>query len=231
MARITKAEQSLIPTIGLLAGRQLLERLSQDELSDRVHYAHDLMAKAAATKDPTIKQGYNRLAGAVLQAPMLRDDAENQARDLLTKAQLTRAVPIADQLRAQAQRLLEDNPVAPRRQQAVRRALQKAANEGQVAVYDAAGNLVGTCDPAKITQLIDPKTINGTGDTQTPQAGPGAAAKAMSAGAEASGQKQLGGPNPPGGVPVVDAEDDDAPVAKAQANARRLVGVMTRPRR
>lgn len=202
MARITKAEQSLVPSIGMMVAPALLARLSQDELSDRAHYAATLLCKAAAQTDPTIKTGYSRLAGAVLQAPIPRDEVETQAQDLLTKAQLTVAQPMAEQLRAQAQRLLEDNPVAPRRQQRVRAALRKAADEGQVAVYTADGTLVGVCDPAKITRVVSAKPAADGDDTQaaqTPQAGPAAAAA-------------------------------PAPVAKARADARRLVGVMTRPR-
>lgn len=191
MARITKAEQALIPNVGLFVSGDVLQRLTQDELSDRVHYARQLMTKAAATRDPDIKKGYNRLAGAVLQAPRTREETEHQAEDLLTKAALTPAAPIAEQLRAQALRFLEANPVAPRRQQAVRQALRKAADEGQVAVYDKDGNLVGTCNPAKITRLVQVKAPDAPADAQAPQEPAAAPAPAPVAKAQANARRTI----------------------------------------
>ncbi|GAA2034614.1 hypothetical protein GCM10009839_38930 [Catenulispora yoronensis] len=156
MARITKGEQALIPNVGLMMSDSLIKSLTQDELSDRVHYASTLMAKARITDDPTLRRSYSNLASAVLRAPESRDETERHAGDLLTKARLTFSPVDAARLRDQAQKLLDDNPVAPRRQDRLRKALRKAAADGQVAVYDKDGNLVGVCDPGKITELIQP---------------------------------------------------------------------------
>lgn len=109
------------------------------------------------------------------------------------------------------------------------RALAKASKvkSDQVACYSADGTLIGVCDPDAITMLTDATPANAadappTDLTPAPSAAVGTpadavpAAKAMSAGVR--GGHQLGGANPPGGVPVAPAEDaeEDAEVAKAR---------------
>lgn len=193
MARITKAEQSLIPNVSLFLNGELLQTLDQDEVADRVYYAKQLMTKAAATTDPTLKQSWNKLAGAVLQAPKPREQIEKQVEDLRTKARLSWNAVAAAGLRDEADRVLAANPIAPRRQQALRKALRKAADSGQIAVYDANGNLVGTCDPEKVTRLIPPPQPS-AGDDQ----------------AAAAGQRDMGtAKNPPAAeTPAADTPDE-----------------------
>lgn len=207
MARITKAEQAIIPNVQLMMPETLLKSLDQDEVSDRVHHARELMAKAAAAEDPTIKRAWSQRAGAVLRAPKPRDQIEKQVADLRTKAKLSWSPVSAAHLRDEAERILAANPIAPRRQQQLRAALQKAAAEGQVAVYDADGNLVGTCDPEKVTRLVSaPKPT--AGDDQ----------------AAADGQRNLGtAKQPPAAeTPAANTPADIDDVAKA----RRLRGVV-----
>ena len=113
--------------------------------------------------------------------------------------------------------------------------VRKKAKSDQCAVYDADGNLVGTCDPDSITMVAAPKAPGGpaappTDLTPAPAASVGTpadavpAAKAMSAGVR--GQQQLGGPTPRGGVPVVPAEGEgdelQKAIAKASAHAAQL---------
>ena len=172
MATITKSEQSLVPHIGLVVGTALLSRLSQDELSDRAHYVAELQAKAAAAGEPVLKQAYGRLAGAVLQEPMPRDEVLKHVGDMNTKADLMPDGPPARQLRAAAETYLDEHPVAPKRQQRVRAMLRKAADAGQVAVYDADGNLVGTCDPQKITRLVPAKAPDAAPPAPAPPPAP-----------------------------------------------------------
>jgi hypothetical protein len=79
-------------------------------------------------------------------------------------------------------------------------------NSDQCAVYDAAGNLVGTCDPDSITMI--------------------AAAKAPAAQRQ-TGDDELGGPKPApqAGAPVQPVDDTDdmqKAIAKAAAHGRAL---------
>lgn len=171
MARITKAEQALIPNVNVLMPSDLVSKLDQDEVADRVHYAKQLITKAASTTDPTLKQSWSKLAGAVLRTPLPRDQVEKQVQDLRIKARMSWSKPAAEQLHDQADRFLADNPIAPRRQQAMRKALKKAADSGMVAAYDKDGNLVGVVDPAKVTFLVDASGKSMAPDSQTTAAG------------------------------------------------------------
>jgi len=91
----------------------------------------------------------------------------------------------------------------------------KADDTPQVAVYDAQGNLVG-CVPED--RIIPVAQMQGSG---------GRAAKAMSRGAQRTGQQQLGGPTPRGGVPVVPAQDtDDQSLVKTLAKAAPHIALM-----
>jgi len=171
MARVTRAEQALVPNLQVIMPEPLVKSLTQDELSDRAHYASTLMAKARATDDPTLKKSYSALAGAVLRSPEAREETERRVEDLRLKAQLTFSKVDAARLRDQAQKILDENPIAPRRQQAMRKALRKAADAGQMAVYDKDGSLVGVCDPEKVVHLIQPPQPS-AGDDQAAAAGP-----------------------------------------------------------
>lgn len=154
MARITKAEQAVMPDVSRLIPADLVAKLSQDELNDRVHCARANLAKAAAQTDPTLKRGYSQLAGAVLRTNEPRDEIERHYRDLVTKAALTHSSVISSQLMDAAQRYITEHPIAPRRNEAVRAQLTKAAADGQLGVWDKDGNLLGTCDPSKVTMLV-----------------------------------------------------------------------------
>lgn len=206
MARITKSEQALIPNIQVLMPETLVKSLDQDEVSDRVHYARELMTKAAAATDPTLKQSWSKLAGAVLRAPKRRTEIEKQVEDLRIKAKLSWSPVSAAQLRDEADRVLAANPTAPRRQEGLRKALRKAAVEGMTAVYDADGNLVGVCDPAKITGLIQSLKPAAKGDPAP------------------AGQTELGTPKQPASASTP-AANTPADVTKA---APRLRGIVVR---
>lgn len=211
MAKITKSEQALVPGVEKLISKQLLDILDQDEVADRAHYAAQLMAKAAATDDPTIRKSWSVQAGAVLRMPKRREEIEKRVADLRTKARLSEnwnKVSAAG-LRDQADRVLADNPIAPRRQQALRAQLRKAADAGQMAIYDADGNLVGVVDPAKVTRLINPKTQAAAEKDAEP--GP-------------AGQSELGTPKTPASAETPAAAGMPDEVAKR----RRTIGVVTR---
>lgn len=211
MARITKAEQALIPNVQVMMPSDLVSKLDQDEVADRVHYAKQLITKAAATTDPTLRQSWNKLAGAVLRTPLPREQVEKQVQDLRIKARMSWSKPAAEQLQDQADRFLADNPIAPRRQQAVRRQLAKAADAGQMACYDRDGNLIGTVDPSKLTFLVD---ANGKATSPDSQ---GAAA----------GQRDMGtSKTPPAAeTPAANTPADVDDVTKA---APRLRGIVVR---
>jgi hypothetical protein len=154
MARITKAEQAVMPDVSRLIPADLVAKLSQDELNDRVHYARACLKKSAVQDNPTLERGYRLLAGAVLRTSEPRDEVEKHYRDLVTKAGLTQSSVISGQLLDSARQYLEQHPIAPRRNEQVRAQLAKAAADGQLGVWDKDGNLLGTCDPSKVTPLV-----------------------------------------------------------------------------
>lgn len=209
MARITKSESSLIPNVELMMSGPLIKMLDQDEVSDRVHYAAELKAKAKAkaADDPTIRRAWELRAGAVLQMPRRREEIEKQVGDLRTKARLSWNAVAAAGLRDEADRVLDANPIAPRRQQALRKALRKAAGEGQIAVYDKDGNLVGTVAPEKVTRLIQPSAPAAKGDPAP------------------AGQTELGTPKQPASAATPAA---NTPAADDVTKQRRTLGVYTR---
>lgn len=143
-----------MPDIGRLVPPDLVAKLSQDELNDRVHCARAHLAKAAAQTDPTLKRAYSQLAGAVLRSNEPRDEVEKRYRDLVLKAGLTQSSVISGQLMDSARRYIEEHPIAPRRNEQVRAQLTKAAKDGQLGVWDKDGNLLGTVDPTKVTPLV-----------------------------------------------------------------------------
>lgn len=154
MARITKSEQAMFPGVEKMIAPSLVAELSQDELSDRCTHARNLLLKADAVADPVIRAEYKRIAGAALRMPHRREEIEKRVGDIRTKARLSWNKVDGARLEAAADRVLADNPIAPRRQQQLRSALRKAADAGQVACYDKDGNLVGIVDPAKVIPVV-----------------------------------------------------------------------------
>jgi len=150
-----------------------------------------------------------------------------QVRALLDSsrpAKSTSAIPPPRPLSKRAQaHVAQVDAQATERQAAVDRALAlgvnvakaKADDTPQVAVFDAQGNLVG-CVPED--RIIPVAQMQGSG---------GRAAKSMSRGAQRTGQQQLGGPTPRGGVPVVPAQDtDDQSLVKTLAKAAPHIALM-----
>lgn len=207
MAKITKAEQSLIPNVELMISKQVLETIDQDEVADRVHYAKQLINKANAVEDSTLRRSWNSLAGAVLQMPNRREEVLKQVEDLRVRAKMSWNAVSAAGLRDQADRLLETHPVAPRRQESLRKALKAAADAGMMAVHDKDGNLVGVVDPTKVTRLAPPPQPS-AGDDQ----------------AAAAGQRDLGTAKNP---PAAETPAADTPAADDVAK-QRLRGIVVR---
>jgi hypothetical protein len=129
----------------------VLASLPQAELHDRVQHAEALARRAQAATDPVLRRGYAAVAKAVLAARP-RAEVEREAAQLRVRAAAMPHSQRAAELRARAERLIEDNPPAPRRAEtaAVAIAKAKAGDARMVAVFNQAGELIGVCDPAEI---------------------------------------------------------------------------------
>jgi hypothetical protein len=153
---VTKAISARHGMAAELVPADIRAKIPQAELLDRLEAARELVAKSQTASDATLRRGYSQLARAILGAQP-RAVTERQHRELLAKAAGT-SPALAETIRRQAAELLERHPVAPRRADSER--VAKAAAEtpgGYVAVYDAAGQLVGLVDPAKIQPVSQPK--------------------------------------------------------------------------
>ena len=126
--------------------------LSQAEIEDRLVYATQLGAQAS---NPALSPGQRQEARSRAQQVMTaapRAVTEQQVADKIAKATRLGNSPQADDLRRQAQQILEENPPAPRRGATVRKA-KAAAEDEPIPVFDADGNLVGICDAADVTPV------------------------------------------------------------------------------
>jgi hypothetical protein len=215
MARITKSEQAVMPDVSRLIPADLVAKLSQDELNDRVHHARALLRKSAAQTDPTLKRGYSQLAGAVLRTNEPRDEVERHYRDLMTKAALTQSSVISGQLMDSARRYIEEHPIAPRRNEAVRAQLTKAAKDGQLGVWDKDGNLLGTVDPMKVTPLV-----SASGGEQPAAKGQAPEDDDPAVGQAIAATRPLGTPKDPASAEIPAAAGMPDEVAKAKAAPR-----------
>jgi hypothetical protein len=139
----------------------ILKSIPQDELLDRLSYADDLITRPC---DPQLKEGYALLRKAVLTAQP-RETTERAVTELHVLAGRTRDARRAGEMRDAAARLMEQNPIAPRRAdvaksraaggtaaEPARHRVAKAAL--QVAVYNDRGRVAGLVDRARIVQRV-----------------------------------------------------------------------------
>lgn len=188
MAQITTQIRKSYGMIPSLIPPDVLKKISQEELLDRLVEARKLTERARAASSPTISKGLGEMARDLLAAAP-REETAREVKALLTKAALVGDAVTADSLRARAARLEADNPAAPSRlpPQPVR-AVRKTKEDPPVPVYDADGNLVGLVDPDKITPVAG-ASAPGAAPAETP-ASPDAVAKANRAAAQFRGLRQ-----------------------------------------
>lgn len=144
----------------------IAKSITSDEYNDRIIEAARLSAQAA---DPALSLALRqaaRLRGQAVLRAQPRQATRRQHADLIAKA--AAAPPAqAEAIRRKADRLIEEEqPIAPSRAAAVRKA-QKAkadAEDEPVPVFDANGNLIGICDAEDIT----PVSTGRQGSAQAP---------------------------------------------------------------
>lgn len=91
----------------------IVERVDQDELFDRLDEARDLVAKSDRAA-PDLVWGYRDQARAVLEAAP-RADVDQRAQQWIDKAEQAVTAEHAAACHAEARRIRIDNPSAPRR--------------------------------------------------------------------------------------------------------------------
>lgn len=170
MAQITKSIRMAHGFAADLVPAEVLKSIDQSELYDRLIYAGQLVRKSQAATDVTIRRGYAKLAQQVMLAQP-RSETERQVGVLVAKAAGAGNTRQADVIRAEAQRLQELHPAAPRRSESV--AVTKAKAESEIAnmilVYDSAGNAVGVISPENVTKIGQP----GASEVEKARAGKG----------------------------------------------------------
>jgi hypothetical protein len=128
------------------------------ELADRVAYAIELGERARQATRADVRKACSETSQAVLKArPRSVVAAERDA--LIAKARMLGSGSVADQLRRQADQLLEDEPAAPQR--TAGQPVTKARGGWtrfpglQAAVFDHRGRFLGGVDPTRIVQKSD----------------------------------------------------------------------------
>lgn len=137
MGRITtevwekyRRERDLIPA-------DILARIDQDEVLDRLDAAHDLYLKADATPSGQLARSYTARARLVCKAEP-RADTEAQAQVWLDKAETAHTTEYAAACRENADRIRAENPIAPRRKRADGLSMTDAVAQLQADVRRAA---------------------------------------------------------------------------------------------
>lgn len=120
------------------------KQLDAEELGDRVAEAARLLELSKAAESPVLATEFGQMARDVLAAQP-REVTAGQIDALMFKSAWADSIDQAARFWAAAEQVRAAHPMAPRRRRAV-----KAGRDGMVAVYNAAGELVGLCDPAKI---------------------------------------------------------------------------------
>ena len=169
MAQITVAIRKAHRLVADLVPDDVMKQIPQEELLDRILHAEDLGARSRAAADPTLRKGYSSLARAVLRAQP-RAVTERQANDLIAKAAGVGNTRQADALRAEAQRLQELHPPAPRRGESVAVAKAQAGDDALMICYDEAGVPFGVCKPDAVQPVTSPAGIAKAGKVQRQQA-------------------------------------------------------------
>lgn len=151
MAEISKATQVRYGKLADIVPYPLRKSLPQSEFLDRLAYVETLQVKAMREPDGEIAARYNKLARQVMYARP-RADVAQEAAGLRKKAvAMGRGLP-AETVLKRAEDLIKDNPPAPRRDATIR----KADAKNMMPVYSAAGELLGVCDPLKVSRLAPP---------------------------------------------------------------------------
>ena len=132
-----------------LIPEEIRKSISTAELNDRIVEMARLSGQATdPALSPTLRQAARLRSQGVARAQP-RQATERQHQALIAKAAEVRNPWQADAIRREASRLIEeDHPVAPRRAAPVRKAAAPKADP--VPVFDAAGNLIGICDPGDL---------------------------------------------------------------------------------
>jgi hypothetical protein len=149
MAQITRDLEHQYRLVTHLIPDEVRKSIDQVELLDRLVHANTLVRKSQDAADPVLRKSYGELAQAVLRAQP-RAVTDQQVAERIAKAATTRDQRQADALRAQADRIRERHPTAPRRDEIAKVAKAKA---GQLPCYDAAGDLIGFCPPEALTPV------------------------------------------------------------------------------
>lgn len=216
MAQITTQIRKSYGMIPSLIPPDVLKKISQEELLDRLVEARKLTERARAASSPTISKGLGEMARDLLTAAP-REETAREVKALLTKAARVDDPVTAQSLRARAARLEADNPAAPRRlpPQPVR-AVRKTKEDPPVPVYTADGDLVGLVDPDKITRI-------------SPMAAPGAAPAEKDAAATLAAEKPLGTPKQPPSAQTPAAVGESDAVAKQRRAAAQFRALRQHP--
>jgi hypothetical protein len=154
-----------------LVPHEVRKSITAAELNDRIIEAGRLSKKAS---DLTLRKEDREEARARAQQVMRaapRSETERLVAAKVVKAAQLGNSPQADMLRRQAQDLLDQNPPAPRRDAAVRKA-EADKEEMLVPVFDEAGTLIGICDAEDITPLDGQQTGTPPPPAEDPAAAP-----------------------------------------------------------
>ena len=153
VAQISKSVQAVHGILPHLIAPATVAKISQDELLDRLAFVQELNGQADLAANYVLAGCYRSVAKAALTA-LPRAEVEQRDRNLRAKAALLGSGP-GDLLLQQADELLAQNPVAPRRA-AVRKA---QAVPCLVPLYDSTGQLYGVADEADITPMTDSAVV------------------------------------------------------------------------
>ncbi len=184
MATITKRIRDQHGFNADIVPPDVLAKIDQAELLDRLVHAGDLIRKSSTTGDRTLRRGYADLARAVLAAQP-RAAVRQRVSDLVAKAEAMPGGAQADALRRQARDFQEQNPAAPQRDASV--AIAKAVvaadakakasglddDEPLQILYDAAGRPFGVCPVSAIQPVTTDAVAKAGKAPRRPASAPG----------------------------------------------------------
>jgi hypothetical protein len=157
MAQVTPEIRRAYGLTAELVPTDILAKIPQSELVDRLEYAQSLVKKQASA-DPRERRELAERARAMLRAQP-RNVTEQAVAATITKGSAISDGASTGAVQA-ARRLLEEHPPAPRRKAArpVAKSIGGAAKDDKaplLAVYDRLGNITGVIDPAALIRVSD----------------------------------------------------------------------------
>jgi hypothetical protein len=157
MAEITAEIRKASGRIADLVPAPVLKAISTGELLDRVREARDLAGLADdPAAHPALRDAYRTRARAILEAQP-RAATEAQIAKLAFQKVRTKDPARVAALQGEIARILELHPIAPERA-GIAKAAAPAKPATLMPVHDAAGKLIGVCDPGEVTPLVPAKT-------------------------------------------------------------------------